>query len=67
MFLKSFFYMYSRYSMRWDEATCQVSAVAGVAGGHHVPRVEHLLGQLGDSERPKQKCFVKLTFHDNFD
>ena len=41
--------------------------MSGVTGRHHVPRVEHLLGELRNGERPEQKCFVKLTFHDNFD
>ena len=30
--------------------TCEISAVSGVAGGHHVLGVEHLLGELGHSE-----------------
>merc|ERR1719242_242720 len=30
----------------------EVSAVSGVAGCHHVASIEHLLGQLGNGERP---------------
>ena len=30
--------------------TCEISAVSGVAGRHHVLGVEHLLGELGDGE-----------------
>ena len=32
--------------------TCEISAVSGVAGGHHVLGVEHLLGELGHGESP---------------
>ncbi len=32
----------------------QVTAVAGIAGGHHVLGVEHLLGQLGNGESSEQ-------------
>ena len=34
----------------------EVAAVAEVAGGHHVLRVEDLLGQLGDGEGTEAVC-----------
>ena len=33
----------------------EVAAVPGVAGRHHVAGVEHLLGQLGNRQRPEQR------------
>ena len=33
---------------------CEVAAVSGVAGRHHVLGVEHLLGQLGHGEGSKR-------------
>ena len=33
-----------------DGGNCEISAVSGVAGGHHVLGVEHLLGQLRHGE-----------------
>ena len=32
----------------------EVPSVSGVTGRHHVPGVEHLLGQLRNCERPEQ-------------
>ena len=39
-----------------DAGHGEVAAVPGVAGRHHVPCVEHLLGQLGHRQRPEQTC-----------
>ena len=41
----------------------QVPTVTGIASGHHVFGVKHLLGQFWDSQRPGKinKKFVKLT------
>ena len=37
-----------------DTGDSEVPPVSGVTGRHHVPSVEHLLGELGDRERPEQ-------------
>ena len=41
-------YYDSKKTMEGRFLTCEVPAVPGVAGRHHVLGVEHLLGQLGD-------------------
>jgi len=39
-----------RHASTEHGGNCEVSAVSGVAGGHHVLGVKHLLGQLGHTE-----------------
>lgn len=42
----------------------QVATVTGIASGHHVFGVEHLLGQLRDSQRPVK--IIALKYHENY-
>ena len=41
-----FIHLLHRHPSSEDAGNSEVAAVPGVAGRHHVPRVEHLLGQL---------------------
>ena len=40
---------------------CEVPSMARVAGRHHVPCVEHLLGQLRDRQGSKKKSLINIA------